>query len=554
MNIELDLDQFRHVYVQEADEALSAMEEALITLEEQPDNAELLNEVFRFAHTIKGGAAMVEFSGLAEFSHKVEDALSLIRDGVVALSPARVTVLLQIVDAMREMLRIEAAGRKVTVRTSNLALVAQLMPADLDLAARPHDAAPVEDVEAWVPGTALSSRLRSLRVDMSKLDVLLNLSGEIAVAKGRLMQVLADRRDEAADSAAEEMERLLASLHERVMQLRLVSLGPIFRQHLRTVRDIAAQQGKLLKLELEGEDVEVDASIVEQLRDPLTHLVRNAVDHGMEYPAARRDAGKSPCGTIVIRARHDRGLVVVEVSDDGRGMDRDAILAKARERGMVEDGSAMTDAQVFALTMQAGFSTAAQVTEVSGRGVGMDVVRRNVESIRGSIEISSQQGRGSTVCLRVPLTIAIVEGFVVGVRGERFVVPVDSIVECLSLPLAETETPFGVLELRGAPLPYVRLRHLLDVAPGNAPAARESVVVVHYGGRQAGLVVDHLFGQTQAVLKPLPPMLARAAGVSGSTIMGDGQVSLMLDVGALLELCHLPIASTHAHTQLPVSS
>jgi len=357
------------------------------------------------------------------------------------------------------------------------------------------------------------------------------------------MQVLAGSRaggSEAELAAAEDLSRLLTTLHERVTEMRLVPIGPLFRQHVRTVRDLSATQSKLLRLVLEGEDVEVDATIVEQLRDPLTHLVRNAVDHGIEFPAARRDAGKDPCGTIVLHARHERGAVVVDIVDDGQGMSRDRILAKARERGLVTDADVLTDQQVFALSMAPGLSTAARITEISGRGVGMDVVRRNIESMRGSIEIISTEGKGTTVRLRLPLTVAIIDGFVVGVRGERYVIPVGAVVECITASDIDRDRAAGVIAVRGQSLPYIRLRHLLSADCIQAPQAggREAIVIVQAGEQQAGLVVDALLGETQAVIKPLAGLFNAVPGVSGTTIMNDGRVSLILDVAPLLELAH----------------
>lgn len=526
------------LFLQEADEGLAAMEQALIELDERPASAAPLNEVFRIAHTIKGGAAMVDFSAVAEFAHAFEDALQLMRDGVVSVTPERVTSMLQVVDVLRGMLAAQSHGQAVRIRAADAALVARLVPADL----RPTslDAAGGHDADEGTARSDLASaKSGTLRVAKSRLDVMLTLSGEIAVAKGRLGQLLAAAGvGEDGLAAAEHLNRLLATMHECVTQMRLVPVGPVFRQHLRTVRDLAAAESKIVRLVLEGEDVDVDATIVEQLRDPLTHIVRNAIDHGIEFPAARHAAGKDPCGTIVLHARHERGTVIIEIRDDGQGMRKERILANARERGLVGAGDALTDAQVWALTMAPGLSTAERITELSGRGVGMDVVRRNVEAMRGSVEIASTEGAGTTVRLRLPLTVAIIDGFVVGVADERYVVPVTAVSECLTASDTTPGAPHGVISVRGMSMPYVRLRHLLDVRDAGRPAARESVVVVHAGGRQAGIVVDDLLGETQAVVKPVSGYLNAVPGVSGTTIMSDGRVSLILDVGPLLDLAH----------------
>jgi two-component system chemotaxis sensor kinase CheA len=521
------------VFLQEADESLTAIEQALIALDANPEAVEPLNEVFRLAHTIKGGAAMTDYPGVAEFAHRFEDALTVIRDGHVPVTPDRVTLMLEIVDALRAML----AAPSSRVRAVDRALVDRLIPHDLQHAV--NDADRVEqELAATERQDRPSAKTRSLRVDKTKLDAMLTLSGEIAVARGRLSATLsAIERSDAALSATEDLARLLATLHELVTEMRLVPIGPLFRQHVRTVRDLSASESKVLQLVMEGEDVEVDATIVEQLRDPLTHIVRNAVDHGIEYPAARRDAGKDPCGTIVLHARHEHGSIIVEIRDDGRGMSKDRLLAKARERGLVGDNDNLSDTEIYALAMAPGLSTAPRVSELSGRGVGMDVVRRNIESIRGSIEIESREGRGTTIRLRLPLTVAIIDGFVVRVADERYVIPVSSVSECLTAVDTDADAPSGVISIRGSNLPYVRLRHLLD-ADKRITGGRESVVIVSAGGQQAGLVVDELLGEAQAVIKPLVGLPGQVPGISGTTVMSDGQVSLIVDVAPLLELAH----------------
>jgi two-component system chemotaxis sensor kinase CheA len=524
------------VFLQEADEGLTAIEQALIALDANPEAVEPLNEVFRIAHTIKGGAAMADFPGVAEFAHRFEDALTVIRDGHVPVSPDRVTLMLEIVDALRGMLAAPSLGQSSRVRAVDRALVDRLIPSEH------RDATEAEHVDhesaASEQPDRSQARTRSLRVDKSKLDALLTLSGEIAVARGRLTGTLsAMGGNDAALAAAEDLARLLATLHERVTEMRLVPIGPLFRQHARTIRDLGVSESKLLQLVLEGEDVEVDATIVEQLRDPLTHLVRNAVDHGIEYPAARRDAGKDPCGTIVVHARHERGSIIVEIRDDGRGMSKDRLLAKARERGLVGDNETLTETEVYALSMAPGLSTASRLTELSGRGVGMDVVRRNIEAIRGSVEIESVEGRGTTIRLRLPLTVAIIDGFVVRVADERYVIPVTAVSECLTAGDTTPNTPTGVINIRGSNVPYIRLRHLLG-ANQRIAAGRESVVIVNVGGQQAGLVVDELLGEAQAVIKPLVGLPSPVPGMSGTTVMADGHVSLIVDVAPLLELAH----------------
>lgn len=557
--MEHDTDRLRTIFMAESEEGLQAMEHALIALERQPADHESLGAVFRVVHTLKGGAAALGYDSLGGFAHLVEDALSLFRDGAVEVTPVRITLLLQITDALRSMLHVAADGRVMQVRASDRLLVSRLLPPELQPAlqggAEGALDGPVQDDEpmsareseaaadAAVRGEAqrAASRARSLRIDMPKLDALLDLTGEVAVARSRYMQLLqapGAARDDQLVMHGEELDRLLEELQERVMGLRLVPLGPTFRQHDRTVRDVAATKGKLARLVIEGADVEVDAAVVELLRDPLTHLIRNACDHGLEYPAGRHAAGKDPCGTISLNAWHERGTVVVELSDDGSGLDRERILQVARARGLVGDSEVLADGDVFRLITAPGVSTADRVTDLSGRGVGLDVVRRNVEALRGSISIASTPGAGTTFRLRLPLTLAIIQGLSVAVGDSTFVIPLDAVTECLDFPITERRLarPSGILNVRGEPLGYLRLHDRLQVR--GIEGIRQNVVVVHDGSAQAGLVVDAVLGEVQAVIKPLGELFQHLDGISGSTVLGDGRVALILDVASLLAEAH----------------
>jgi two-component system chemotaxis sensor kinase CheA len=323
-------------------------------------------------------------------------------------------------------------------------------------------------------------------------------------------------------------------LQDLIMQARMVPLGPTFKQHQRTVRDLAAAQGKQVRLVLEGEDVEVDTAMVEGIRDPLTHMVRNAIDHALGTPEERIARGKDPCGTLTLRAFHENGLVAIQVRDDGRGLEREKILRRAVERRLVAESAAasLSDQDVWSFIYEPGFSTRDQVTEVSGRGVGMDEVRRNVEALRGSISVESAAGKGTAITLRLPLTLAIIDGFKVQVAGEVYILPLEAVAECLELPAGQEHGRTGVINLRGKPLPYLRLREQFGL--GGEPPARENVVVVQHAGTAVGLAVDALLGESQTVLKPLGRLFQAVRGVSGSAILGDGRVALILDVAALL--------------------
>lgn len=541
----IDLDALRQIFVDECYDGLDSVAESLIELETNPDHPDARAAIFRVAHTVKGGASIVGFTCVAEYAHLFEDALESLRADTTPVTPLQVTLLLQATDALRAMIFAEASGREITIRESDRTLLAHLAAATASRGAHvAHAPRPQPSISEVMAPLEQQAHARALRVDMDKLDTMLTLSGEIAVAKQRLQQRLESGapREEAL-FASEELDRVLSELQERVMQLRLVTLGPVFRPLTRTVRDIATAQGKVVRLITEGDDVEVDASIVQQLRDPLVHMIRNAVDHGVESPADRAAVGKSECAEIRLRAAHERGAVVITIEDDGAGLRRDRILATALARGLVVEGANPSDAEIHSLIFEAGFSTAAEVTQLSGRGVGMDVVRENVEALRGSISVRSREGAGTTFSIRVPLTVAIIDGFVVGVGDERYVIPGDAVCECITMPQSErTGDRFGVLNVRGHAMPYARLSSLFGTT--SAPVERENLVVLQHEGRQFGLVVDALIGERQAVLKPLHRLFDRVPGVSGSTILGDGRVSLILDVPHLFAGLTAPSASS----------
>ncbi|HET7294661.1 MAG TPA: chemotaxis protein CheA [Vicinamibacteria bacterium] len=385
---------------------------------------------------------------------------------------------------------------------------------------------------------ALAARTRTLRVEVETLDRLLDLTGEIAVARGRVRQLLGTGADEARRAVLEverEADRLHAELQELVMQVRMVPVSPLFARYARTVRDAAAAEGKRARLVVGSDDVEVDTKVVEAIRDPLTHLVRNAVAHGIERPEDRERSGKEPGGTVWLEAVRDTSSIVIRIADDGAGLDRARILDAARRRGLVADGSeSLDDAQIHQLIFEPGFSTSAAVTGLSGRGVGLDVVRRNVESVRGSVSVAPREGGGTVFTIRLPLTLAIIQGFGLAVGAETLVVPLEAVLECLDLtPDSEPERKSGVLNLRGEALPFLRLRQALRI-PGAAPE-REQVLVVHQQGRRVGLVADRLLGESQNVIKPLGRLFRNLPGVAASTILGDGRVALLLDVDAVIQ-------------------
>ena len=386
------------------------------------------------------------------------------------------------------------------------------------------------DAAAWRESTD------TIRVDTQKLDRMLNLAGEIAIAHGRLRQAIEQSSGKKPEplEAQDQVERLSLELQETIMKVRMVPVGPTFRQYNRTVRDIAQDHGKTALLTLDGENVEVDVSVIEHLKDPLTHMIRNALDHGIEQPETRKARGKVPCGTISLKAFHEGANIVIQVSDDGAGLNRNKIIERAKVISTVTEPETLADAELYRLIFEPGFSTADTVTDMSGRGVGMDVVRRNIEALRGSVSIDSESGKGSTVTIRLPLTLAIIEGFGVGIGADTYVLPLHAVSECIEMPVSERahDHPQGVINLRGEPLPYIRLRSWFELA--SPRPNRENIVVVELDGAKAGLAVDSLQGSRQTVIKPLGDQFKDLPGISGSAIMGNGRVALILDVAALM--------------------
>jgi len=527
-----DRDLLLQTFLTEAGEHLRTLEESLVALEARPDDAELLNGIFRVAHSLKGDALMVGFPRIAEFAHGLEDLLERLRDGALAVDADVVSLLLRAVDVLRALLVAGGAGQDTVpadLEATQAAIVAACAGPDAEASAPAEQAATTK--------VAVTAEAGTLRVDVAKLDRMLNLTGEIAIARGRvaqMMEALPAHVGQEILEAHRDADRLQMELQEQVMKARMVPVGPFFRQYSRTVRDVARAHGKAVRLVIEGDDVELDTRVAERLRDPLTHMIRNSIDHGIESPELRAALGKAPEGRLTLRAAHEGGLIVIEVHDDGAGFNRQRIAERARATGLVAEPQQLPDSELLGLVFAPGFSTAETVTDLSGRGVGMDVVRRNIEGLRGNLSIASVDGEGATITIRLPLTLAIIDGFGIGVGDETYVVPLDAVLECLALPADSHRDGdgHGVINLRGEPLPYLRLRDRFK-ATGAAPR-REHVLVVQHAGGRAGIAVDALYGERQAVIKSLGAGLDGLSGLAGSTILGDGRVALILDVPALL--------------------
>ena len=378
-----------------------------------------------------------------------------------------------------------------------------------------------------------SSELKVIKVAADKLDRLVDLVGELVIAGAAAHASAAQTNNGALIETTAVMNKLVEEIRDNALSLRMVQIGDTFSRFRRIVRDVSQELGKSIELEVHGAETELDKSIVEKLSDPLMHIVRNAIDHGIEPLELRRERGKPDVGSLMLNAFHESGSIVIEVSDDGGGLNKDRILAKAIERGLVAEGASLSDSEITSLIFEPGFSTASSVSNLSGRGVGMDVVRRNIDELRGTVEVESYEGAGTTLRIRLPLTLAIIDGFRVGVEDTCYVVPLEMVIECLDLgPFLESEENH-LINLRGEVLPFLRLREIFGI-PGHAE--RERVVVVQFGDIRAGLVVDKLLGEFQTVIKPLGELFRHIKGIGGSTILGSGEVALILDVAQLIHL------------------
>ncbi|MBB2752204.1 UNVERIFIED_ORG: two-component system chemotaxis sensor kinase CheA [Rhizobium aethiopicum] len=409
---------------------------------------------------------------------------------------------------------------------------------------------PVEAVPVRREAPAAASQAKTaenVRVPAERLDELMDRVGELVIAQSRLSQLASASADIGLRSVSEEIERLSGELRDTMMVLRMVPVTTLFSRFRRLVHDLARETGKVIELVMEGETTEVDKTVIERLADPLVHLVRNSIDHGLEMPADRLAAGKTEAGTVVLSARQAGGEVIISIKDDGRGINRERVRAKAESSGLIHPGQSLSDSELLQLIFAPGFSTAAAITNLSGRGVGMDVVKKTVEALRGAIDIVSVPGQGSEVSLRIPLTLAIIDGLLVRVGSGRYVIPLSAVEECLELSLEEDLRSRGrsFISLRDSLVPFLRLRDLFRT--GTKPDVHQKVVVISTGTERVGLVVDQIIGDHQTVIKSMSKLHNDVATFSGATILGDGSVALILDVG------HLVAAGQQQEAQLRVA-
>jgi len=578
-------DEMRQSFVQEGNELLQNAEQGLLEWGENPGDKESMGDIFRQIHSFKGNCGFFGFSHMEELSHQMENILDRIKSGSKLAVDNPADQLLAALDVLQQAVNDISDGKEGTIEDleTHLKQLQLLVPpllgeflveewveekavaAAVETQKKPvgeilveKGAASGEQVDSALKKqqqklteakkeakptarTKTPAKRQDIRVDLGKLDNLINLIGELVIAENMLIHNpdLVGMELENFNKAGQHMSKLVRELQEMAMSIRMIPVSGLFRRMIRLVHDISVKAGKKVDLELIGEETEIDKTVIETITDPLVHLLRNSLDHGLETPDERIANGKGEKGKIRLQARHEEGEVWVTVEDDGRGLNREKILEKAISKGLVEgDGSDLSDKYVYNMIFMPGFSTAAQVTDISGRGVGMDVVKRNLEKIKGKIDVSSTPGQGSRIDLRIPLTLAIIDGMLVRVGTTTCIVPTLSILEAYRPTMDQiTITPEGdeLARVREHFFPIVRLHDILDKEPDSRELPDGILIVLEYQGNRFCLFVDEIVGQQQTVIKGLSEFIGNVTGVSGCTILGDGGVSLILDVGSLVE-------------------
>ncbi|WP_456488761.1 hybrid sensor histidine kinase/response regulator [Caminibacter pacificus] len=642
-----DMMELLEDFLVEAFEMIEEMDQDLIELENNPDDLDLLNKIFRVAHTIKGSGSFLNFDKLTHLTHHMEAVLDKARKGELRITPEIMDVILESVDAMKAILEYirdhgddsspdveiesivkkldaivngemvpadeegekEASEQKSNSKLENISIeniddidVSELSPEELDAVLEklvedintpPEESAqneeksqseekpqeieekneekneekkapvqksqskpankenkPVskEEQKKEIKKQLVSTKEQTIRVDVKRLDQLMNLIGELVLAKNRLIKIYNDVEERyEGEKFLEELNQVVSSisivttdLQIAVMKTRMLPIGKVFNKFPRLVRDLSRELGKKVKLIIEGEETELDKSIIEEIGDPLVHMIRNAVDHGIEPPEERRKKGKPEEGTIWLKAYNEGNMIVIEIKDDGKGMDPEILKKKAIEKGIItpQEAENMSDKEAFMLIFKPGFSTAEKVTNVSGRGVGMDVVKTNIEQLNGIIEIDSVPGKGTTIKLKIPLTLAIIQALLVASQEDLFAVPLSNVIETVRIVEEDIYTIEGksVLKLRDEVLPLVNMADIFEIEKILEPEKYLYVVILGLGATKIGLIVDRFIGQEEIVIKSLGEFLKGLPGIAGATIRGDGRVTLIVDVASLMKL------------------
>lgn len=590
-----DLDEMKEIiddFLIEADELISSLDNNLVKLESNPEDPDLLNEIFRAAHTIKGTSGFLGFDEVTSLTHRMEDILNKLRKNELAVSPEIMDVLLESLDVLKILLDNVREGRSnenvdIQIAISHLEDAMEAggarsddpgagnQPVEPSALTQPEEDSPAEELTVVAsaesalsvstvaaqpktpvatsrkkPGSSLKqAKEQTIRVDVERLDSLMNLMGELVLSRNSLMQVNNEVSIEHEGTpAAEHLNRsansvsyITTELQMAIMRMRMLPVGKVFGKFPRLIRDLTRESGKQIDLEIIGEETELDKSVIEEIGDPLMHCIRNCCDHGIELPDERIAVGKPPRGTVKLIASQEGSNIVIKVVDDGHGLDVTRIRQKAVERGLVSETEAerMPDSEVFRFIFEAGFSTAKKITGVSGRGVGMDVLRTNIEKLNGMIDLESKLGQGTSVIIKLPLTLAIVQGLLVESDKEVFILPMSSVIETVKTKQSSifyvNQRP--VLRLRGEIIPVINLNDILEEsARGFIMSEKQYIVVVGLAEKKLGINVDRFLGQEEVVIKSLGQHLGATQGISGATILGDGRIRLIVDLIGLFNL------------------
>ena len=575
-------------FVIESLENLDTVEVSLMDLEQDTDNAESINSIFRSFHTVKGVSAFLNLMRINKLSHCAENLLDKVRDGEIAVKENIIDIILESVDLLKKLIKgVQSGlekGKNLDIGLDITPLVKRIdeIQAQADqLGGKPigeilihkgeissddletgldrqkeepdkkigqilveeNHTGPEQVVSALRDQKKFGPRKMDLqvKVDTKKLDNLVDLTGELVIAQSMLRQnpVIFSAKDQRLTNNLGQLNQITSSLQTTAMAMRMVPVKSTFQKMLRLVRDLAKNSGKQVQLKMTGEDTEIDRNVVDELYEPMVHMIRNSVDHGIERPEEREKAGKNKNGEIHLQAYHQGGKIIVQISDDGKGLDKDRIIAKAKANQLITDESKLTNSEIYNMIFQPGFSTAKQVSDVSGRGVGMDVVKKGIEKLRGRVEINTNPGKGSTFVISLPLTLAIIEGMQVRVGQERYIIPALAILEAFRPSEDQYFTVEGRGEMilsRGNLIPMVRLDRIFDVKCDSADPWEGLVVAVEHEDQQMGLLLDELLGKEEVVIKNLGDALKDIKGLAGGAIMGDGRVGLILDIAGIWEI------------------
>ena len=531
------------LFVADGLDHLSTIEAVVLQLEAAPGDVTLLNDLFRPFHTVKGNAGVLGLATIQELAHKMETLLDLARSGQHPIQRADIDVVLNAVDLLTLMIRevpARAAGEPGTdVADRRLRLMRAVDALIAGAAPEPPGTSPSEPA----PHTRVTpdEGHHTVKVDTRKLDSLVDMVGELVIAQSILSDdpAIAHSTDERLNRRLAQLASITSDVQRTAMSMRMVPIRQTFQKMARLVRDLSRTLNKPVEITLSGEDTELDRKLIEQVTDPLMHMVRNSVDHGIETAAVRSAAGKLATAQLRLDARHQAGTIVIEVSDDGAGLNTEKILSKAVEHRLVAEGAALTTTDIHQLIFQPGFSTADRVTDLSGRGVGMDIVRRNIEALRGRIDIQTGRGAGTTFTIRLPLTLAIVDGLLLAVGSERFVIPTFAVRESLRPLPGQLHTVHEralVIQVRERLVPVLHVGDTFGIAGARRTITEATVVVIEDNGRPVALVVDELLGKQEVVIKALGDAFKHVEGIAGGAILGDGRIGLILDAGGLLAL------------------